>query len=267
MFVFFFAQPFAAFSMTISGTLDTALISHLSSHDSTVYSTPSLNDCLFLHGMSFNSVSLDFGSIFTNLIQLSLENNAFTEIGNIGNCTNLQFLNLRNNLLTSIDFDRDLSQLHSLEQINLSSNCIHTLTGPTAEVTALKHLNLRHNRFTVFPDRIDRFSNLELFDISENSIDTMIGGTLPKSLRQVYLSPNPFVGKMESYRKSLISQLPNLVYLDNAFVSEFERRSAENPHEDPNMIRREMHEEKRSELDQRITGLRGLQGDQSFNVE
>jgi Leucine-rich repeat (LRR) protein len=248
--------------MTTSGTLDTALISSLSLHDSTVYSTPSLNDCLFLHGMSLNSVSFDFGSIFTNLIQLSLENNAFTEIGNIRNCANLQFLNLRNNLITSIDFDRDLSQLHSLEQINLSSNRIHTFTGPTTEVTSLKHLNLRHNKLTVFPDRIDQFSNLELFDISENSIETMIGETLPKSLRQLYLSPNPFVGKIKFYRNSFISQLPDLVYLDNAFVSECERRSAENPHEGPNTIRREIHEEKRSELEQRITGLRGLQSDQ-----
>ncbi len=218
-----------------------------------VYETPELNECLFLHGLGISSVSPLFGAEYTNLVQLSLENNLLSSIGGLGRCIHLRVLNLRGNIFTEIDFEQDFGSMCDLEELNLGGNKIVSFHGGTNSL--LRHLRLNKNKLRKIPI-LSLFTSLELLDVSENAIEELLDSdisSLPVSLKQIYLFSNPFIGEIKNYRKRIVLSLPSLVYCDKSFVTALERLG-----DDKDTVEA-FHRQRRAELNNRVLGLYNMQ--------
>lgn len=187
-----------------------------------LYETPSLNECLLLHNIGLSQIPLLPN--YSNVTSLILEKNGITHIENLSCMPKLRYLNLNNNKIISVDFSRDFESLSELGEIHLSTNRVCQITFPDASFGSLKILKLNKNDLTDFFD-FSRFPNLEVLDLSGNRISDETGffkflkDRLPKSLLQLYLSPNPFIGKVKEYRRTVIGAVSGLRFLDKAFVT------------------------------------------------
>lgn len=218
-----------------------------------VYETPELNECLFLHGLGISHVCPKFGEQYINLVQLSLENNMLSMTGNLQKCVNLRLLNLRGNSFTCIHFENDFGTMKSLEELNLDGNKIESFQAPLRNnCSPLNQIRLSRNRLSAMVD-FSSFKSIELVDVSHNVISdsplSEMSDFLPPSIKQVYLSPNPFIQFTKQYRRSVIELVPSLCYLDRGFVTDLERIG-----NDPLAVQ-EFHEERRRELNNRALGL------------
>ena len=152
-----------------------------------------------------------------------------------------------------------------IEQIHLGNNLIDEyIECTTPSLSSLTVLKLNGNKIThLFKKFQFFFQNLKILDISHNLIQYIpspLSTYIPKTITQLYLSPNPFIGKIKQYRKSTISQFPNLVFLDKSFVSDEEAeisRAASDTSITAIHLRRS--EQRKQELENRITGLRKIQ--------
>jgi hypothetical protein len=194
------------------------------------YRTHELNECLYLHFKGFRQIeNLD---TFINMKVLYLEGNSIKRIQGLEKLVNLSSLYLHQNMIEKIE---GLETLINLYNLNLSDNCITKIEN-LKSLEKLSNLLLKGNRIG-----IDGMSDLEglkelsptvsVVDISYNKIDEVniienILVHLP-SIKVLYLQGNECVRKISHYRKTLISSLKNLTYLDDKPVFEDERRFAE----------------------------------------
>jgi dynein assembly factor 1 len=117
----------------------------------------------------------------------------------------LATLNLSHNQIQKIE---NLHCCPKLSDVNFSNNFLESLDS-------VRHLTL--------------CKNISVLDLSNNKIsDEGIIDILKQmpNLGVLYLKGNPVVGKIQSYRKVMISSLPNLNYLDDRPVFEEERLCA-----------------------------------------
>ncbi|KFG49916.1 leucine rich repeat-containing protein, partial [Toxoplasma gondii RUB] len=91
-------------------------------NDRHYYSTPELNDVLFLHFKGYRK--LEALEEFTGLRTLHAETNAFGKIEGLDACTGLRSLYLQENCIRKIE---NLEKLSELQTLNLSSNLIETI--------------------------------------------------------------------------------------------------------------------------------------------
>ena len=230
-----------------------------------IYETPELNDNLFLHGLGISSIS--HLPEYINIVFLSLEQNSLTSLSVLNQFVNLRYLNVNNNSITSIDFRSDLGNLDQLEQLHASHNSIQNFV---CEIFSpkLKILNLSHNKLNRFPN-VSMMECLEVFNVSRNAIDDKdildsLKIFLPKTLKQLYLGPNPFVSSIPRYRRTVLSTLANesirLTYFDNAFVTaeEMEIVACIDANEEIS-VRKKFADMRREELNRRVGDLRDLQ--------
>jgi len=255
--VIFLYYPHAPSSHSLEMvTLDKGLIlSVAKSRD--IYETPELNDSLFLHGLGIKAVSPL--PEYTHVEFLSLAENCLTSVSDLSQFPNLVFLNVSNNAITEID----IRLFPKLEQLHACHNSLTSFSVIEKNPT-LKLVKLSHNKLTSFPD-ISNLVSLEVLDVAKNLIhemDLSNSSILPFSLRQLYLSPNPFVARVRNYRKTILSEFCRfcrLSYLDNSFVTEMELAIANSSSEKENAIRQQFALSRRQELNQRVSDLRDLQ--------
>jgi hypothetical protein len=231
-----------------------------------IYETPDLNDNLFLHGLGISSIS--HLPEYTNIVFLSLEQNSLTSLSVLNQFLNLRYLNVNNNSITSIDFWVDLGNLDQLEQLHASHNSIQNFVCEIFSPPKLKILNLSHNKLNRLPN-VSMMECLEVFNVSKNAIDdcdivNSLKIYLPKTLKQLYLGPNPFVSSIKRYRRTVLSTLANesitLTYFDNAFVTaeEMEIVACIDANEEIS-VRKKFEDMRREELNRRVSDLRDLQ--------
>lgn len=195
-----------------------------------LFQTPHLNDKLYLHHKGFRTVDTGALNDYISLKALWLEGNALKNLNGIDHLKELRCLYAHQNLL------EDISALHAmsdLRTLNLSQNRLSEIPLDTLSkwCPKLSNLNLSQNRFSTADSilEVTRLEELSVFDIQDNKIDDE--GIIEhivnmKSLSVLYLKGNSVVNKIKSYRKTLISKINNLKYLDDRPVFEDERRLA-----------------------------------------
>ncbi|XP_044480288.1 receptor-like protein 54 [Mangifera indica] len=158
---------------------------------------PQLNEVL-LSSCSLTAVPIFLGTV-SNL-NLDLSNNSiYGRISQLalGNCSNLSYLNLSHNLLTSVGY---ISSMVNLEILDLSSNF---LRGQLVDLPSwLTFFSASNNDLTgVIPQSFCNMSEVESLDLSHNGLSGNIPACLAKSNAQfefLNLAMNNFHGRVES---------------------------------------------------------------------
>jgi dynein assembly factor 1 len=190
-----------------------------------LYSTPFVNDVLYVHYKGFKKIqNLEE---YTGLKVIYLEGNGFGEIEGLENQTQLRCLYLQENLIKEI---KNLEALTELDSLNLCQNMIKKIENLSGN-TKLNTLLLQRNKLTDVSDieNVLECKNIGVLDLSQNFLhDPAILDVLEKlpRLKVLYLKGNPVVKNIKNYRKTVISRLRNLTYLDDRPIFEDERRTA-----------------------------------------
>jgi dynein assembly factor 1 len=194
------------------------------------YTTPELNETLYLHYKGFDRIeSLEE---FTGLRVIYLEGNGFTKIEGLETCVDLRCLYLQENLIKKME---GLETLAGLYNLNLTDNLIESIEG-LSKCTKLNTLQLKRNRIGEKNGLNDVKGLLEcpsiaVLDISENRIEdeNILGEVFEKmpNLGVLYTQGNNFCKKIPHYRKTMIAKLTQLKYLDDRPVFPEDRRFAE----------------------------------------
>ncbi|EPR64603.1 leucine rich repeat-containing protein [Toxoplasma gondii GAB2-2007-GAL-DOM2] len=197
-------------------------------NDRHYYSTPELNDVLFLHFKGYRK--LEALEEFTGLRTLHAETNAFGKIEGLDACTGLRSLYLQENCIRKIE---NLEKLSELQTLNLSSNLIETIENlghnPLLRTLQLERNYIGRNGRQDF-DHLACLKALAVLDLSNNQIEDPaivfeVLSHLP-CLKVLYLKGNPVIRQIQNYRKTVIVTLKELTYLDDRPVFIDERRCA-----------------------------------------
>jgi hypothetical protein len=231
-----------------------------------MFETPELNDSLYLHSLSISEIPTLIE--FQHVLFLSLDQNQLTDLDWLPQFKNLRFLYLDNNLLEALHLSGD-SVPDSLEQLHVANNAICSVEiVEDCACRNLKLVKLRQNKLIHFPRGVEYLLNLEILDISENYIEEPVQvisdflKSLPTTLCQLYLSPNPFIANVRRYRQFILQHVPcNLTFLDSKFVSPVESEIAKSAPDKAEEIRKKHETLKRQELNDRIEGLKKFQSE------
>eukprot|EP00884_Botryococcus_braunii_P007995 jgi/Botrbrau1/17197/Bobra.126_1s0002.1 len=191
-----------------------------------LYSTASLNDKLYANFKGFRAINnLE---AYTGLRALFLEGNALESLQGLAANTELRCIYAQHNCIWDLS---GLEGLLNLDTLNLSNNNIESLNH-IDQCPMLHTLLLANNRLESL-NSIAVLANckeLSTLDLQGNKLEDPEVLDILKSipdLRCLYLQGNPVVSRIPSYRKTVISTLRQLTYLDDRPVFELERRCAE----------------------------------------
>lgn len=226
-----------------------------------MYETPELNESLLLHGLGISSI----GNLskYTDVSSLILGSNFLTSFEGLNQFPRLKYLNLNNNSIREDLRDCLFLNFPVLEELHLVGNVIGHSNISVAH--PLRVLNLKKNKLSRFPD-ISSLHSLEVLDISENAIERIdlvsaLQNCIPKSILQLYMQHNRFIGCEKDYRKKSICAIPSLVYLDARTVTDEEREIAfaSLNGADENLIRQGHFQQKQAARDKLISDFRKFQ--------
>ena len=223
------------------------------------YRTHELNEILYLHYKSFKKIqNLD---TFVNLKVLYLEGNAISKIEGLDKLVNLTSLYLHENCIEKIE---GLDTLSHLANLNISDNLIKKIENLKG-LTNLSNLLLKRNRIGIkgiedLKGLLELGKEIAVIDLSDNLIEDpkIVDEILTKfiDLRVIYLKGNDVVRKIPNYRKTLISKIDTLKYIDDKPIFEDEKRFAlafaRGGYEEEKKERAKYREEIRQKEEQRI---------------
>lgn len=191
------------------------------------YTTPSLNDKLYLHFKGFEAI--ENLEEYTALRALFIEGNALDSLEGLSAQKELRCLFAQQNIINRISH---LEEVTNLNTLNLCNNQISHISG-LAHLPDLQTLQITHNKLETVEAvaHLAACPALVTVDLSDNGIDgdpealMAVLVAMPK-LQVLYLKGNPIVGKISHYRKRMVDAVANLSYLDDRPVFPNERRLA-----------------------------------------
>lgn len=133
-----------------------------------LFSTPELNDKLYLQYKGFLRVVPETLALYPNLVALWLNNNGISRIEGLDCLINLTSLALNNNCIARIE---GLDNLINLAMLNLSHNKIEQVEGLDS-LRKLETINLAHNFITSHKaiHKLSHCLSLSTIDLSENEL-------------------------------------------------------------------------------------------------
>ena len=177
------------------------------------YTTPELNEKIYLHFRGFKKIeNLD---AYTGCKAIWLESNGFSKIENLSHMIELRCLYFSKNLLTNID---GLEGLKNLVILDVSYNRLTSLQNLSC-CPNLQTVNASHNSIALVTsiENLKECPSLNTLDLTNNLLENDetfadFFSTVP-NLLSLSLNGNNLT-KMPNFRKKMILKLPKLGYLD-----------------------------------------------------
>ncbi|KAJ3110618.1 hypothetical protein HK100_002981 [Physocladia obscura] len=222
------------------------------------YATPELNDKIYLHFKGFSEIqNLE---PYVGLKALWLEGNGIGQIKNLD-----QLIELRCFLINK--FTENLDALVNLDTLNIANNLIKTISG-ISNLHKLRTLQIDHNYLRTYQDisQLLECQSLGVLDISFNHLDDPEIIHIFEQMTELTvlnIMSNPVIPKIMNYRRTMVSRLKKLTYLDDRPVFDKERLATEawaiGGMEAEREEKTRQREEERKEHDRNFEALKKLQ--------
>lgn len=193
------------------------------------YRTFHLNEKLYLHYKGFRK--FENMNLFPELKCLYFEGNGLSSMLGLEAQKEMRSLHLHENCIQKMECLEHMDDLRTLSLADNMFSKIEGLSGCKRLITLYAKGNSIGKNGLSDLEGLLECPSLEVIDLQQNHIEEgeILEEILVKmpNLKVLYLFKNPCTKKIKQYRKTIITAIPTLTYLDDRPVFPNDRRTAE----------------------------------------